>query len=71
MAFATTGPMLAPYGVSTREGACNYCTRWTTAEGNTPHHVTTLAPAAGGGVSVRFCDDCLRELARQVRQLTR
>lgn len=48
---------------STNAGSCNYCSRWLTAAGMTPHPVTELgSDDPNGSVLVRLCDDCLDQL---------
>jgi len=57
---------------STSAGSCNYCSRWVTADGTTPHTVTEIgSDDRNGSVLVRLCDDCLDELRSVVAPATK
>lgn len=43
-------------------GSCNFCHRW-----DMERRRTVTVVASPGGLSVRFCDDCLRELKQQTK----
>lgn len=44
------------------EGSCCFCNRQIGADGTKHDAVVTRVRGVRGGISVRFCDACLREL---------
>ena len=55
------------WGLSTREGSCDFCHSYVTATGGVAHNVISVSNDNGGGVKVRFCEVCLAALVHFVK----
>lgn len=56
------------HGKDNHVGGCNFCNRWTDANGHINHEVVELS---GGGLIVRICRDCARELLPTLQAFSR